>query len=94
VPYFEKRLYELSDHDVTPERLVALASEVEIDIQGTHSSSSGVVVYSGSCSSSVCTGCCVCLIYLCDCAIMEWAYYLCCFDPACSVRMHASDSIS
>jgi hypothetical protein len=36
VPYFEKRLYELDDADVTPSRLVQLASEVEIDIQGIH----------------------------------------------------------
>lgn len=34
VPYFEKRLYELAEADVTPARLVALAEEVELDIQG------------------------------------------------------------
>lgn len=35
VPFFEKRLYELADSDVTPTRLVDLATEVELEIQGT-----------------------------------------------------------
>jgi Zn-dependent oligopeptidase len=35
VPYFEKRLYELADDEVTPERIIRLAEETEVDIQGT-----------------------------------------------------------
>ena len=35
VPYFEKRLYELPDDEVTPARLLQLASDVEVDIQGS-----------------------------------------------------------
>lgn len=35
VPYFEKRLYELPDEEVTPARLLSLADEVERDVQGT-----------------------------------------------------------
>ena len=34
VPYFEKRLYELPDAEVTPERIIALADEIEREIQG------------------------------------------------------------
>lgn len=34
VPYFEKRLYELSDDDLTAEKISALANEVEMEIQG------------------------------------------------------------
>lgn len=34
VPYFEKSLYELPDHEVTPERIVALADEIEARIYG------------------------------------------------------------
>jgi hypothetical protein len=34
VPYFERRLYELEEGEVTPARLEQLASEVEVDIQG------------------------------------------------------------
>jgi hypothetical protein len=34
VPYFEKALYELPDEEVTPERIVSLADDVECSIQG------------------------------------------------------------
>ena len=34
VPYFEKYLYELDESEVTVERLLSLADEVEIKIQG------------------------------------------------------------
>jgi hypothetical protein len=34
VPYFEKALYELPEEDVTPERVLALADEIEKKIQG------------------------------------------------------------
>jgi len=34
VPYFEKALYELADADVTPERVTALADDVETALQG------------------------------------------------------------
>ena len=34
VPYFEKALYELADDELTPERVRALADEVEADVQG------------------------------------------------------------
>lgn len=34
VSYFEKALYELPEHEVTIERIMALADEVEIEIQG------------------------------------------------------------
>jgi oligoendopeptidase F len=34
VPYFEKAVYELPEHEVTPERLLKLADETEIKIQG------------------------------------------------------------
>eukprot|EP00658_Telonema_sp_P-2_P036807 TRINITY_DN26551_c0_g1_i2.p1 TRINITY_DN26551_c0_g1~~TRINITY_DN26551_c0_g1_i2.p1 ORF type:complete len:559 (+),score=168.05 TRINITY_DN26551_c0_g1_i2:223-1899(+) len=34
VPYFEKALYELDDAQLTPERIVALANETELAIQG------------------------------------------------------------
>jgi len=37
VPYFEKRLYELAEEDVTPERVVQLAADVEVEIQGGRS---------------------------------------------------------
>lgn len=33
VPYFEKRLYELPDEEVTAERIVSLADEVERDVE-------------------------------------------------------------
>jgi hypothetical protein len=38
VPYFEKRLYELPAAEVTPARVVALAEEVELEIQGMRAS--------------------------------------------------------
>lgn len=38
VPYFEKRLYELPAAEVTPERIISLAEEVELDIQGMRAS--------------------------------------------------------
>eukprot|EP00397_Hematodinium_sp_SG-2012_P029924 GEMP01031653.1.p1 GENE.GEMP01031653.1~~GEMP01031653.1.p1 ORF type:complete len:636 (+),score=180.49 GEMP01031653.1:51-1910(+) len=34
VPYFEKRLYEMPDAELTPERILKLAEEVELEIQG------------------------------------------------------------
>jgi hypothetical protein len=34
VPYFEKRLYELPVDEATPSRVIQLAAEVEVDIQG------------------------------------------------------------
>ena len=34
MPYFEKALYELPDHEVTPARIAQLADEIEIQIQG------------------------------------------------------------
>lgn len=34
VPYFEKKLYELPEDQVTPENIISLADEVEADIQG------------------------------------------------------------
>lgn len=33
VPYFEKALYELSEDELTAERLLALADEVEVRVQ-------------------------------------------------------------
>ena len=34
VPYFEKALYELPEEEVTPQRILALADEVEARIEG------------------------------------------------------------
>ena len=34
VPYFEKKLYELPESEVTPENILKLADEVEMTIQG------------------------------------------------------------
>lgn len=34
VPYFERRLYELPEDDLTPEKVLELAAQVELDIQG------------------------------------------------------------
>lgn len=37
VPFFEKRLYELADEDVTPENVIQLATDIEVEIQGCRS---------------------------------------------------------
>lgn len=34
VPYFERALYELEEVDVTPERVISLADEIELSVQG------------------------------------------------------------
>jgi hypothetical protein len=34
VPFFEKRLYELPTEDVTPEKVLTLAADIEVEIQG------------------------------------------------------------
>jgi hypothetical protein len=34
VPYFEKRLYELDENDVTPQNVIDLATQIELEIQG------------------------------------------------------------
>jgi hypothetical protein len=52
VPYFEKRLYELPDEDVTTERIKALADEIEKEIEGGPSARSLVSLLTEIHSSS------------------------------------------
>jgi hypothetical protein len=38
VPFYERALYELSEEEMTPERILSLSHEIEISIQGARSS--------------------------------------------------------
>ena len=75
VPYFEKRLYELADDEVTPERLVQLASDIEVDIQG--------ILYSSLATNTIVKLLLYLYLSFVNCLYYSWMYFLPAIDCSC-----------